>query len=186
MACCSISRAGPRINHLLFVDDSLFFVKTVHSEVAALKEIFTIYEEASGQSINLSKSRIYFSPNTDRLNRRSIRNYLGIDEVLTHDRYLGLSLLMGSSKIMNFKHVAEKVWKRLHSWSSRFLSNAGKDVLIKTVIQVIPTYAMGYFTISVAVLKDIEKAIRCFWWKGTEKIRWVNWIIMVGSKEMEV
>ncbi|XP_071723898.1 uncharacterized mitochondrial protein AtMg00310-like [Rutidosis leptorrhynchoides] len=83
---------------------------------------------------------------------------------------------------MNFKLIAEKVWKRLNSWSTRFSSNAGKDVLIKAVIQAIPTYAMGCFIIPAAILKDIEKAIRCFWWKGSEKIRWVNWNIMAGSK----
>ncbi|XP_071723825.1 uncharacterized protein [Rutidosis leptorrhynchoides] len=160
----------------------LFFVKAVQSDIVVLKDIFDVYEEASGQSINLSKSAIYFSPNTDRPTRRNVKEKLGISEVLTHDKYLGLPLLVGSSKVTNFKHISEKVWKRINSWSSRFLSNAGKDVLIRAVIQAIPTYSMGCFSIPQAILEEIEKAIRYFWWKGTNTVRWVNWNIMTTSK----
>ncbi|KAL5542776.1 hypothetical protein UlMin_010486 [Ulmus minor] len=49
---------GPTISHLLFADDSLFFIEAKITACAALKEALTSYEAAFGQMVNLSKSTI--------------------------------------------------------------------------------------------------------------------------------
>ncbi|KAL5571245.1 hypothetical protein UlMin_020842 [Ulmus minor] len=54
---------GPTISHLLFADDSLFFLEARLSTCANLKEILKLYETASGQVVNLSKSAVCFGPN---------------------------------------------------------------------------------------------------------------------------
>lgn len=56
-----VSRPSPKINHLLFVDDTMFFCKTNNRSIEALKQVLKDYESASGQCINKEKSAITFS-----------------------------------------------------------------------------------------------------------------------------
>lgn len=56
-------RNGPKVSHLFFADDSLVFCKAEVEECRKVKDILRWYEEVSGQSINLQKSSISFSPN---------------------------------------------------------------------------------------------------------------------------
>ncbi|KAK2409029.1 hypothetical protein QL285_044487 [Trifolium repens] len=51
-----ICRNAPIISHLLFADDCFLFFRAAESEALVLKNILTIYEQASGQAINMQKS----------------------------------------------------------------------------------------------------------------------------------
>ena len=65
------------------------------------------------------------------------------------------------------------------------LSQAEHKILIKAVIQVIPTYSMSFFKLPKGLIKDIESLIRKFWWgyRGEQwKIHWVSWEKMCCPK----
>lgn len=58
-------------------------------------------------------------------------------------------------------------------------------MLIKFVIQAIPTYAMGCFKLPLSLCNEIKVLIRKFWWgqRGDKrKIHWVKWEEMTKSK----
>ena len=48
LAGIRVARGSPRVNHLLFVDDTMFFIKTSQRSVDTLKTILDKYETASG------------------------------------------------------------------------------------------------------------------------------------------
>ena len=62
-----------------------------------------------------------------------------------HGKYLGLPSVIRKSKIQVFAKIKEKVAKKLSGWKEKMLSLGGKEILIKVVAQVIPTYTMNYF-----------------------------------------
>ena len=52
----------------------------------------------------------------------------------------------------------------MQGWKEKLLSQAGKEVMIKAVVQSILTYSMGVFKLPVDLCKDIEAMICKFWW----------------------
>lgn len=56
----NIGNGVPTITYMLFADDSIFFCQANTSNCAALKKMFELYEQCSGQKINPSKSMITF------------------------------------------------------------------------------------------------------------------------------
>ncbi|XP_048619867.1 uncharacterized protein LOC125590358 [Brassica napus] len=64
LAGLRISIPAPRLNHLLFADDTMFFLNTDEESCSALMHILEQYKMASGQLINATKSSITFSAKT--------------------------------------------------------------------------------------------------------------------------
>jgi hypothetical protein len=76
---------------------------------------------------------------------------------------------MGRSKKRTFEYLKERVWKRLQGWKEKLLSKAGKEVLIKAVVQAIPSYAMSCFDLTKTLYDEISNMIGRFWWAQPEK-----------------
>lgn len=96
-----ISNGGPCITHLLFADDSLFFVKADHKNSSMLLQIFKDYETASGQVINFDKSSITFGNRVYQQNRDRIMQTLQIHNIGGGGKYLGLPEQFGRKKKRN-------------------------------------------------------------------------------------
>ena len=70
-------------------------------------------------------------------------------------------------------------------WAEQFLNLAGKEVLIKAVAMAMPNHAMSCFKLPIGICKDIEKAIRNYWWRGYDQrkgVHWVSWDRLVKQK----
>ena len=70
----SMSRGGPCLSHLFFVDDSLIFCKATIEECEVLQRVMSKNEKASGQQLNRTKTSLFFSPNT----AKEIQDEIGI------------------------------------------------------------------------------------------------------------
>ncbi|KAL8100540.1 hypothetical protein AgCh_032700 [Apium graveolens] len=58
-------------------------------------------------------------------------------------------------------------------------ANAGKEILVKTVGQFMPTYTMNVILIPLKVIYDLERMFSKFWWgsksNGNKRIHWLSW-----------
>ncbi|XP_042972967.1 uncharacterized protein LOC122304769 [Carya illinoinensis] len=181
-----IGRGQININHLLFADDCLLFCRAKAEEWATIKYLLSIYEGASGQKINKDKTSIYFSANTKPEAKDYILGLAGTRATKCYERYLGLPSLVGRSRYKAFKNIIDRVKSKVTNWKTKLLSQAGKEVLLKAVIQALPTYSMGVFKLPKVLLMEINKVMNQFWWgkqdKGN-KVHWVSWSQMGKSKE---
>lgn len=75
--------------------------------------------------------------------------------------------------------IKDKVIGRIKSWNNRFLSRAGREILLKNVLQAIPSYAMSIFLLPQDVCHNIELALNKLWWIGqaenSKGIKWRRW-----------
>ncbi|XP_042958109.1 uncharacterized protein LOC122293655 [Carya illinoinensis] len=92
-----------------------------------------------------------------------------------YNKYLGLPTTVGRSKYNTFRGLKEKIWKRINSWKTTFLSSAGKEVMIKSVLQAILAYTMSVFKMPSVLLKEIESMIAKFWWNHRKEGRGIYW-----------
>ena len=79
------------------------------------------------------------------------------------------------------------MWKKLQGWKEKLLSQAGREVLIKSVIQEIPTYTMSCFKLPRGLIKELEVLVHKFWWDysgDSRKVHWVKWERLCEAKEV--
>lgn len=101
--------------------------------------------------------------------------------------YLGLLALFGRTKKQSFIYIKERVWKKLQGWKEKLFSQAGREVIIKAVIQAIPTYTMSCLKLPKSLIKELEVLTRKFWWGydgDIRKVNWVNWKKLCQTKEL--
>ncbi|XP_056864399.1 uncharacterized protein LOC130511429 [Raphanus sativus] len=181
-----IGQQCPRINHLLFADDTMFFTKASPDCCSYLIATLKEYESASGQLINASKSSISFSSKTPQETRDRVKNILGIEKEGGVGKYLGLPELFSRKKRDVFSSIVDKIKIRASSWSTRRLSAAGKLTMLKSVLSAIPTYSMSCFPLPVGLCKQIQSALTRFWWDqdpAVKKICWVSWDSLTQHKD---
>ncbi|GLT35476.1 hypothetical protein SLA2020_099250 [Shorea laevis] len=173
----SLCRGSPRLSHLFFfADDSLLFGEASVQEATTLLEILKEYEVVSDQQINLDKSSIFFSSNTSPAVQQQVIQTLNVSKVIVDDKYLGLPLIIGRKRAICFDFIRERVWSKIKGWKTKLLSRAGREILIKAVVQAIPTYCMGCFKLPQNFLQSLNNIISNFWWGDNTDRRRIHWL----------
>lgn len=168
----------PPINHLLFADDTMFFGRSSPSSCRALTSILEKYDLASGQCINRLKSSVTFSSKTKPEAKVRAKRNLNITNEGGVGKYLGLPENFGRRKRDIFASLVDRIRQRAHGWTTRFLSSAGKLVLLKLVLAALPTYTMSCFKLPKSLCKQIQSVLTRFWWDMKPELRkmcWVSW-----------
>lgn len=177
---------GPTITHLFFADDSLVLFKADDASCRGVKECLSYYERALEQVINYDKSALIFSPNTRSSNQQRVKQYLNMKESRSHELYLGAPSFSLRNKRVQFGFLKEKMIKQIQAWSHRQFSKGGKEVLIKAVLQAIPTYTMSCFRVPQSLCKEMEAICARFWWGDSSLrggIHWKSWENLCKRKE---
>ena len=110
--------------------------------------------------------------------KTEFKNFLGVSEIKDYEKYLGLSVMVGRKKKESFIYIKERIWGKLQGWKEKLLSQAGREVLLKAIVQAIPTFAMSCFQLPMSLCHEIGVMIKNFFWGQCgerRKIHWKKW-----------
>ena len=122
---------------------------------------------------------VFFSRNVVADTKKEVLDILKFHEADDSSHYLGLPNSLGRKKSALLGYLKEKVQQRVQSWDGKLLNKGGKEILIKTVAQAMPNYAMSVFLLPIEMCRDMEQMMCKFWWKTNPKkskgIHWMSW-----------
>ena len=98
----SLCKNGPQISHLFFADDSLIFCRAKMGDVQAIQSALALYEKASEQKINGTKTNLFFGKSVLESTKTDLKNLLGVLEIKEYEKYLGLLAMVGRKKKESF------------------------------------------------------------------------------------
>ncbi|XP_043717838.1 uncharacterized protein LOC122665764 [Telopea speciosissima] len=152
--------------------------------VKSLKKFLEDYGQASGQNINLSKSKVFMG----RISAARKERLLSVLQILAcyfSTKYVGVELLKGRVTKANVLPLLDHFKKKLSSWKGRLLSQAGWVELVRSVIGSIPIYNFSVYYWPATTIVSMERWMSNFIWTGeSEKTRaiTVKWDTMCKPK----
>lgn len=100
-------------------------------------------------------------------------------------KYLGLPEHFCRRKRDIFASIIDRIRQKAHSWTAKFLSGAGKQIMLRSVLSAMPCYAMSCFKLPVSLCRQIQSILTRFWWGANpekNKMCWVAWTTMALPK----
>ena len=181
------SRNGPSFSYVFFADDLMLFAKANHKNYDAVIEVLNNFCNLTSQKVNPGKSKILFSPNVSRRQKRFICRKMGMTSTKNLSRYLGFPLLTQGKSRDAYNFIVERVQNKLAGWRIKLLSRVGKLVLVRSANAPIAKYFMQCQALPSKVCEAEDKTIRDFLWGSTEekrKMHTVKWSTVTLPKEL--
>jgi len=175
------------LTHLLFVDDVLIFCSGSRRDAESLNSILDLFSKATGMEYNTRKSTISSSLLSDGEIAR-LKSFFPFETKSIEDglKYLGFNLKPNNYKKSDWLWLLEKLDKKLKVWSHKWLSRAGRLVLVKSVLEAIPVYWMSLSWIPKGVIEAYRRLCFKFLWSGKKDSQvtpWVKWEILARPKD---
>lgn len=173
-----VCRGGPAISHVFFADDLFLFGAATVEQASVMEGILKDFCAVSGQRISYTKSQFHTSSNTRLEIIEELASRLNMTHTKVLGKYLGMPVMHGRVTVDNFDFLIDNLRGRLSTWRSKILSQAGRALLIQSVLTALPSYVMQITRIPSSVIKALEKTIRAFFWAeldGSRKLHYMPW-----------
>ena len=155
-----VGRNGLSFSHLLFADDSLLFFRKDKNSVQNLQLILEWYCSISGQSINLAKSDLFYSPNMPMKEQVGVANTLKVNLVQQPSKYLGVQFKLRGSRVADFQFLITT--SKTSRLENETLAQASRTTLIASVLQSLPLCSFPCFKVPDFVCSKMDSIIHAF------------------------
>jgi len=155
------------LSHNLFVDDVLIFSMLCRMSWRCLYDILLKFQSASGLVINKVKSMLYHN-DSDMDTILWISDLFGISQspIRGGFKYLGFTLKAKGYGKRDWSWLIERFFKKISGWESRFLSLAGRFILVQAVLSQLSVYWAHLFHLPVSIIKKMCSLAGNFLWGG--------------------
>lgn len=155
------------LSHNLFVDDILIFAMLCKSTWYCLNEIFQKFQSASGMVINRDKYLLYHNESNLEI-VQWIAALFGINQATIKEgfKYLGFILKAKGNRKQDWKWLIDRFYKKISSWEMRFLSLAGRYILVQAVLSQLAVYWAHLYLLPASVISKMVSLAANFVWGG--------------------
>lgn len=178
-----------RLRCSLYADDATLFANLDRQELHHINQLLKVFGDCSGLRVNLNKTEIFPIRCTEATTAEALVDFPG--KILSFPgKYLGLPLHTRKLRRVDVQPLIDKIGGRLPGWKGKFLSSAGRETLVKSVLTSQPIYFLTVFPVQNWLIKQIDRLRRSFLWKGEEPEKvngghcLVNWPTVCTPKEM--
>lgn len=120
-------RGSPSMSHLMFADDIILISEASLTCVQKIMEILQRFNECSGQTVNRSKSCVFFSQNMLDAEAQVLSSQLGIATMKDLGRYLGIPIISGRKGKEDYSFLVDKVRAKLSGVENRYFISSEED-----------------------------------------------------------
>ncbi|XP_031095329.1 uncharacterized protein LOC115999629 [Ipomoea triloba] len=183
----SQAKGGPKVNHLSFADDMIVFTTGRGDDLRNVMHTLENYENQSGQLVNKAKSGFYLHKNVRREVVTKVKVITKFQQKDFPFTYLGCPVYMGRKNVSLFAALVDRVSTRCRGWHTKLLSQGGKAVLVKSVLQALPMHIFSAIDPPKAVIKQLERIFANFFWGeegGKLRYHWSSWESMAKDVDM--
>jgi len=153
--------------HLCFADDLMVLSDGKVRSIESIVNVFDNFSKYSGLKISMEKSTMYLAGVPSSIHQHMKREFpFVVGEILV--RYLGLPLVTKRLIASDYAPLIEQIKKRIRSWTSRFLSFAGRFNLISSVLWSISNFWLSAFRLPRDCIQQINKLCSAFLWSGPD------------------
>eukprot|EP00253_Pinus_taeda_P012315 PITA_12315 len=171
------------INHAQFADDTLLLGGANLLSARHFKRELDIYRLISGSKINYRKCSIYgWNCTTKELS--DIARLLEMEGNRNWEsfKYLGIPIFKTKPKVAHWLPLLDKIKNKIQAWGASWLNNAGKLILMKSVLISMPLFQNSILLAPKTFLSKLDSLLRRFLWEGgnnnDRRIHLVSWEIL--------
>ena len=140
---------------LQYADDTILFMEHDMEKVKNMKLILSAFEQLSGLKINFHKSELFCFGEAQDV-AAQYAELFGCWQGQFPINYLGIPIHFRRLTIAQWKHVEERLQKRLSSWKGKLLSLGGRLVLVNSVLTNMVLYMISFFQLPKGVLYRLD------------------------------
>lgn len=155
-----------QLNHLMFADNLILISAVDVFSPCWMKSKVDLFSSMSGLHVNHSKSQIFLSNASVNVQTELVQN-LGFQLGKLPVKYLGVPLISSRLSIADCMPIIDKVKQRVSSWSTKFLSFAGRALLIKAILFHLQVYWSCIFVLPKGTIDAIDSVCLRFLWTGS-------------------
>lgn len=146
-----------------FADDTLMVGDGIWNHLWAIKAVLKEFELVSGLSIKFNKSKL-IGININSHFMDVATSFLAFRE--ESKEFIFLWILVGPypRRVNTWRHLVDKIRKRLSSWNNSWVSFGGRITLIKSVLNSLAIFTLSFYKAPLKVIREINKIQSNFLW----------------------
>jgi len=155
------------LSHNLFVDDVLIFAMLCRVSWACINDILSKFQKAIGLFINKEKSSLFHNDSNMEI-ILWISELMGIApfSIKQGFKYLGFSLKAKGNSKRDWQWLLDRFYKKISGWEFKFLSLAGRFILVQVVLSQLSVYWAHIFFLPASVINRMNRLAANFLWGG--------------------